>query len=135
MVRSFHVDNANKEAVTKIVRDNVDRESAFYTDESRLYADVQSAFKTNGTVRHSAYEYVRGDVHTNTVEGFYPIFKRGMKGVYQHCAEHHLHRYLAKFDFRYSYRVARGVDGSVRALLTLQNVKGRRLTYRRPVAV
>ena len=61
------------------------------------------SFAAHGTVDHSKDEYVRGIVHTNTVEGFYSIFKRGMKGVYQHCAEHHLHRYLAEFDFRYHF--------------------------------
>ena len=61
-------------------------------------------------MKHSAGEYVRGDVHTNTVEGYFSIFKRGMKGVYQHCAEKHLHRYLAEFDFRYNNRVALGVN-------------------------
>lgn len=89
----------------------------------------------HGSVNHGEREYVRGKVHTNTVEGFYSIFKRGMKGVYQHCAEHHLHRYLAEFDFRYSHRTAMGVDDVVRSLVALKGFKGRRLTYRRPVAV
>lgn len=71
------------------------------------------------------------NVHTNTVEG-YSIFKRGMKGVYQHCAEHHLHRYLAEFDFRYSHRTARGIEDGARAVIALLGVKGKRLTYRRP---
>jgi hypothetical protein len=87
------------------------------------------------TVQHGKKEYVRGEVHTNTIEGFFSIFKRGMKGVYQHCAEHHLHRYLAEFDFRYSNRVKLGVDDVERAERILLGVKGRRLTYRGPVTV
>jgi hypothetical protein len=81
-------------------------------------------------VTHSKDEYVCGDVHTNTVGGYYSIFKRGMKGVYQHCAEHHLHGYLAEFDFPYSNRIAMGVDDGT--VIALHGVKGKRLTYRRP---
>ena len=76
------------------------------------------------------HEYVRGEIHTNTVEGYYSIFKRGMKGVYQHCAEKHLHRYLAEFDFRYSNRVALGYDDEVRSVKAMQGISGKRLTYR-----
>jgi len=72
------------------------------------------------------------EVHSNTVEGFYSIFKRGMKGVYQHCAKKHLHRYVAEFDFRYSNRIAVGVDDQERAAIALKGVVGRRLTYRGP---
>lgn len=128
-VRSFHVDRATKQSVSEIVWHNVSRESTFYTDESRLYGDVRPKFKTSGMVKHSAHEYVRGDVHTNTVEGFYSIFKRGMKGVYQHCREKHLHRYLAEYDFRYNNRVALGVNDTDRAAIALQGVVGKRLKY------
>ena len=72
----------------------------------------------------------RGDVHSNTVEGYYSIFKRGMKGIYQHCAEKHLHRYVAEFDFRYSNRVKLGVDDKARRLTALRGIVGKRLTYR-----
>ena len=72
----------------------------------------------------------RGDVHTNTVEGYFSIFKRGMKGVYQHCSEKHLHRYLAEFDFRYNNRVSLGVADKERAERALKGVAGKRLTYR-----
>jgi ISXO2 transposase-like protein len=83
------------------------------------------------TVKHKEGEYVRGGViHTNTVEGYYSIFKRGMHGVYQHCSEKHLHRYLAEFDFRYSNRVALGIDDSARANNALKGIVGKRLTYR-----
>ncbi len=83
-------------------------------------------------VNHSQKEYVRGNVSTNTVEAHYSIFKRGMKGVYQHCSEKHLHRYLSEFDFRYSNRVGLGVDDEARAEKALQGIAGKRLTYRRP---
>ena len=81
-----------------------------------------------------AGEYVRGDVHTNTVEGYFSIFKRGMKGVYQHCSEKHLHRYLAEFDFRYNNRTALGVEDVERAVKALEGVAGKRLTYKQPTS-
>lgn len=84
------------------------------------------------TVKHTANEYVRGDVTTNTVEGYFSIFKRGMRSVYQHCSEKHLHRYLAEFDFRYNNRAALGVDDGSRASILAEGIVGKRLTYRRP---
>jgi transposase-like protein len=99
--RSFHVDTARIGTVMPIVRANIAKESALMTDEAGVYRRVGKEFASHEFVTHSKDEYVRGTVHTNTVEGYYSIFKRGMKGVYQHCAEHHLHRYLAEFDFRY----------------------------------
>jgi hypothetical protein len=129
-VRSFHVENADKSTVAKIVRDNIDRETRLHTDESRLYVEVGAAFASHETVKHSAKEYVRGDVHTNTIEGVFSIFKRGMKGNYQHCKEKHLHRYLAEFDFRYNNRVKLGVDDVARTDIALKGIVGKRLTYR-----
>jgi hypothetical protein len=96
---------ADKVSVSKIVTDNVARESRLHTDESRLYFGASEHFASHETVKHSAKEYVRGDVHTNSAEGYFSIFKRGMRGTYQHCAEKHLHRYLAEYDFRYNTRV------------------------------
>ena len=83
-------------------------------------------------MKHSAKEYVRGDVHTNCAEGYFSIFKRGMRGIYQHCAEKHLHRYLAEYDFRYNHRIALGFDDGERAALALKGAEGKRLTYRQP---
>lgn len=86
-------------------------------------------------ISHAAGEYVSRFnplVHTNTVEGSFSIFKRGMRGVYQHCSKKHLHRYLAEFDFRYSNRIALGVDDAARATIALQGVVGKRLTYAGP---
>lgn len=131
--RSFHVDTARIGTIMPIVRANIAKESALMTDEAGMYRRVGQEFASHDFVTHSKDEYVRGNVHTNTVEGFYSIFKRGMKGVYQHCAEHHLHRYLAEFDFRYSNRIALGVDDGTRAFIALKGAKGKRLTYHRPV--
>jgi transposase-like protein len=128
--RSFHIDSTTLNEVTKIVRENVKSETIINTDEGRWYLQLGAHFLSHDTVNHSRYEYARGDISTNTVEGYYSIFKRGMKGVYQHCSEKHLHRYLSEFDFRYSNRVALGVDDVERTNKALQGVIGKRLTYR-----
>jgi transposase-like protein len=130
--RTFHVGVADKHTVTKIVRDNVSRESRFHTDESKLYFGSDKVFASHETVKHSADEYVRGDVHVNSAEGYFSIFKRGMKGIYQHCAEKHLHRYLAEYDFRFNHRIALGYDDGARAAKALKGAEGKRLTYRQP---
>jgi transposase-like protein len=130
-VRSYHLATADKVTVTKIVRENVARESRFHTDESKLYIGSADHFSAHETVKHSHGEYVRGDIHSNTVEGFFSIFKRGMKGIYQHCAEKHLHRYLAEFDFRYNNRSALGIEDFERASNLAKGTAGKRLTYRR----
>ena len=90
------------------------------------------SYGTHGVVRHSIGEYGYGEFHTNTIEGYFSIFKRGMKGVYQHCSEKHLHRYLSEFDFRYSNRVALGVNDTARADAALKGIVGKRLTFRTP---
>ena len=131
-VRSFHIDHATKAQVDKIVKDNVKRQTRIHTDESRLYGDIADHFAAHETVHHSSNEYARGDVHTNTIEGYFSIFKRGMKGVYQHCDEKHLHRYLSEFDFRYNNRTALGVSDAERADKIIKGAEGKRLTYRRP---
>ena len=129
-VRSFHVERADKATVARIVTDNIRHESRLHTDESRLYLGAEAFFAAHETVNHSAKEYARGDVNTNTAEGFFSIFKRGMKGIYQHCGEKHLHRYLSEYDFRYNNRTALGVDDESRAAVALKGVVGKRLTYR-----
>lgn len=128
-VRTFHVDKASKINVAEIVATNVNRETVLNTDESRLYSEIGREFTAHETVTHSANEYVRGETYTNTIEGVFSIFKRGMKGVYQHCSEKHLHRYLAEFDFRYNNRVALGVEDKERANRALRAIVGKRLTY------
>ncbi len=140
--RSFHIDGTTVARIIPIVRANIAKESQLMTDEALHYRRVGNEFAFHGRVEHRADEYGRKEttpagekvnVNTNTVEGFYSIFKRGMKGVYQHCAEHHLHRYLAEFDFRYSNRTAMGIDDGTRAVIALMGAKGKRLTYRQPV--
>jgi len=132
--RSFHVDTARMGNVMPIVRANIARESALMTDESGIYRRAGQDFASHDVVTHSKDEYVRYEgaktVHTNTVEGFYSIFKRGMKGVYQHCGEQHLHRYLAEFDFRYNNRIALGVDDKNRTVKAMTGIVGKRLKYR-----
>jgi transposase-like protein len=135
-VRTFHVAVADKETVHKIVTDNVSKESRLMTDESKLYGGAAGHFASHDTVRHSAGEYVRYEsdrtVHSNTVENVFSIFKRGMRGVYQHCDEKHLHRYLAEFDFRFNHRAALHFDDRDRTLEAVKGAAGKRLTYRQP---
>src|SRR4029077_21030481 len=100
------------------------------TDESAVYRSIGREFKYHFTVEHGRAEYVRGNAHTNTIEGFFSIFKRGMIGVYQHCSSAHLQRYLAEFDFRYNQRVALGIDDPARMEAALMGSRGKRLTYR-----
>jgi transposase-like protein len=115
-----------------IVVDNIAKESRLHTDESKLYQFIGSQFAAHETVKHTGGEYVRGDVTTNTVESYFSVFKRGMRGTYQHCAEKHLHRYLAEFDFRYNNRMSLGVNDTARAETLAAGIAGKRLTYRRP---
>jgi transposase-like protein len=134
-VRTFHVPVADGASVGKIVRENIARESRLHTDESNLYPDIAGRwFQRHDTVKHTAGEYVRYDddaiVHTNSAEGYFSIFKRGMRGIYQHCSEKHLHRYLAEFDFRYNHRIKLGFDDGERAAMAVKNADGKRLTYR-----
>jgi transposase-like protein len=130
--RSFHVDSFSVADVAPIIRKNIRKESRFMTDEAQQYRRIGKLYAEHGRVEHTVGEYVRAgtDIHTNTVEGYYSIFKRGMKGVYQHCSEKHLHRYLAEFDFRYSNRVRLGIDDVARMEKALQGIAGKRLTYR-----
>jgi transposase-like protein len=128
-VRTFHVAQANQDTVHRIMRENITRETHIHTDESGLYKLAPWYFAKHETVKHSAYEYARGDVTTNTVEGYFSIFKRGMKGVYQHCKEKHLHRYLAEFDFRYNTRKITDMERTVAAV---RGGEGKRLTYHQP---
>jgi len=133
--RTFHVDHANAETVRLILRQNASRKSKLMTDESKLYTEVGTEFARHGTVNHSGGEYVGFDdreKHTNTVEGYFSIFKRGMKGIYQHCSEQHLPRYLAEFEFRYNTRVRLGVEDVERAAMIVAGGFGKRLMYRRP---
>jgi transposase-like protein len=129
---SMVVDDLKAKTIIPLLKENIAREARILTDEAGQYRYLLMHFLDHGFVSHSVGEYVsRIDktIHTNTIEGFFSIFKRGMKGVYQHCGHHHLNRYLAEFDFRYNNRIALGVNDEERAEKILQGVKGKRLTY------
>jgi transposase-like protein len=130
--RSYVVDDLKVSTVAPILSANIAREARLMTDEASFYKGLGWNFAEHGVVNHSKDEYVSKDdfsVHTNTIEGFFSIFKRGMRGIYQHCDKRHLHRYMAEFDFRYSNRIATGCDDKERADRILDGVTGKRLTY------
>ena len=132
-VRSRHVPKVNAKTLRPILVTQVDRKSYLMTDESTVYMNVGKEFDGHGTVNHSIDEYVRGKFwHTNTVEGYFSILKRGITGTYHHVSQQHLKRYLAEFDFRYNERSALGVSDAERAAKMLSGIVGKRLTYRRP---
>jgi transposase-like protein len=119
-VRSFHVPRADKATVLRIIRENIARESRLHTDESKLYVGAFDLFAAHETVNHAVKE------------GYFSVFKRGMRGVYQHCSEKHLHRYLAEFDFRFNRRAALGYNDEIRTLEAVRGAEGKRLTYHQP---
>jgi transposase-like protein len=127
--RSVKIDAVNLRTIEPIIRANVSEKAHLMSDEHLVYKKLTIKFSAQSRVFHTVGEYGRGSIHTNTIEGFFSVFKRGMKGVYQHCREKHLHRYLAEFDFRYSNRIARGCDDLARADRLLSGVIGKRLTY------
>jgi transposase-like protein len=133
--RSIQAQDITLRTLRDIVAENADTKSDLMTDNLRAYRTIGRRFASHETVNHGDDEYVRdlGDgkkAHTNTVEGYYSVFKRGMVGVYQHCNERHLHRYAAEFDFRYSNRAALGVDDEERTERAVRGIIGKRLTYR-----
>ena len=127
----FHVANADKATVSRLVLAHVDPASRLHTDESRLYTGAADVFASHETVKHSAGEYARGDVNTNSAEGFFGVFKKGMTGVYQHCGEKHLCRYVDEFSFRHNHRAKLGFNDADRADHVTRGAAGKRLTYRR----
>jgi transposase-like protein len=129
-VRSFHVQNIDGPTLKNVLVTNIAKDAKLMTDELHMYRSIGRTFASHEAVKHSAKEYVRGDAHTNTIEGVFSIFKRGMKGVYQHCEYQHLQRYLNEFDFRYNNRVALGVDDQTRADKLLTGAVGKRLMYK-----
>lgn len=128
-VRSFHMPNVDANSLRAVLAVHADKASHFMTDEARAFTGIGWNFASHGSVKHSDDEYVRGTVHTNTIEGFFSILKRGVYGTYQRVSEAHLHRYLAEFDFRYSNRERLGIDDTERASHALKGAKGKRLTY------
>ncbi len=132
-VRTMVVEDVTAATIMPIVKANVAREAILMTDESTVYKSADKHFAGHGTTKHGAGEYVDSEIpaiHSNTIEGYFSIFKRGMRGIYQHCGEQHLHRYLAEFDFRYSNREATGFNDADRARQALRGVIGKRLTYK-----
>jgi transposase-like protein len=130
--RSFVVDDVKASTLAAILREQLAPEAKLMTDENYSYIKVGREFSAHGVVHHKRGEYVSAvnkALHTNTIEGFFSVFKRGMKGVYQHCAHNHLHRYVTEFDFRYNNRKANGVEDFERAEILLRGVIGKRLTY------
>jgi hypothetical protein len=126
------IENVNASTLMPIVLENVAREARVMTDEHSGYRDMKRYFAGHGTTSHGRGEYVNLEdrsIHSNTVEGYFSIFKRGMKGVYQFCGEQHLHRYLAEFEFRYNNRAALGCNDADPADAMLSAIVGKRLTY------
>jgi transposase-like protein len=131
-VRAFHVPTVTAETLKPILEGNVAKSARLMTDEASVYGKIGAAFASHETVNHGAEEWARGDVTTNTVEGFFGIMKRGLRGVYQHVSPEHLHRYVGEFEFRYNNRTALKVSDTQRAVNALMGIGGKRLTYRRP---
>jgi transposase-like protein len=129
-VRSKHITGKAFDGIKAELKANVSPQANLMTDDARWYRKVAKDFASHQAVNHSKDEYVRGDAYTNTIEGYFSVFKRGMTGVYQHCSSDHLKRYLAEFDFRYNHRVALGVDDMERTRDALAGIEGKRLTYR-----
>ena len=130
--RSMVVDNLKATTIMPILKENIAKEARDMTDDAKHYSTTDKHFAGHDAVKHSAGEYVNAldnSIHTNTVEGYFGTFKRGMKGVYQHCAPKHLHRYLAEYEYRYNNREANGIEDSERAANALAGVVGKRLCY------
>jgi transposase-like protein len=132
-IRSFKIGSPTAGEIMPVLYQNIDPASTLHTDGAQIYKAQRAAAK-HESVDHKD-EYVRqgetGPVHTNTLEGFFSVFKRGMVGTYQHCGEQHLQRYLAEFDFRQNHRAKLGINDTMRAAIALQGINGKRLTYRR----
>ncbi|QEX16121.1 DDE transposase [Hypericibacter terrae] len=131
-VRSHHVPEVNAKTLRPILVAQIDRKSFLMTDEAGQYYHPGKEFAKHETVNHGAGEYVRGEAHSNTVENYFSILKRGITGTYHHVSQQHLKRYLAEFDFRYNERSGLGVSDDERAVKALKGIEGKRLTYRRP---
>lgn len=131
--RSFHVANVTAKRLGPVLFTNVSRQSHLMTDGARFYVKAGEQFAAHSAVDHASGEYVRDGLHhSNTVENFFSILKRGIVGTFHHISEAHLKRYLAEFDFRYSNRSGLGIDDAMRADELLRGIAGKRLTYRRP---
>jgi transposase-like protein len=130
--RSFHVADVNAKTLRSIMVKHVRRDSHLMTDGALVYIRLGKEFVAHGATDHASGEYVRGEMHSNTVESVFAILKRGVYGTFHNVSEAHLHRYLAEFDFRYNTREALGIDDDQRAAELLRGAKGKRLMYRQP---
>ena len=139
--RSFHVPAVNAKTIMPILQEQIKADTNVMTDEAGLYvtkregkeaSSLEKHFVSHNHVNHGIGEYVRGNIHTNTIEGFFSIFKRGMNGVYQHCGKQHLKRYLCEYDFRYNYREKLGFNDMERTDMALRGIEGKRLQYQSP---
>ena len=131
-VRSFHIQTVSAKTLRPILVTQVSRKSYLMTDDSTVYPKIGEEYAGHGTVNHSIEEYVRGGFwHTNTVENYFSIMKRGITGIYHHVSQQHLKRYLAEYDFRYNEREALGVSDAERMAKSIKGIVGKRLTYRR----
>lgn len=126
-VRSFHVEHVSAETLRPILKEHIKRETRVFTDEAGQYKHLREDFNEHQSVAHSIGEYVRGDCHTNTIESYFAIMKRGLNGVYHHVGEQHLKRYLAEFDFRYN---TRKLSDPERTIVAMKGIEGKRLLYR-----
>lgn len=133
-VRSFAIERSRAALIAPLAAANIDPASTLNTDEAEHYRGIGRTFAVHQSVAHGRGEYVKGSASTNSVEGFFSVFKRGMTGIYQQCHEAHLHRYLAEFDYRYNQREALGIGDRQRMRASLQGISGKRLTYRQTIA-
>jgi transposase-like protein len=126
-VRAFPVERVTSENLHAILKENVDKSARIMTDDLNVYHGLDNHFASHESVNHTRKEYVRGDVTTNTIEGFFGIFKRGINGIYHHVSKKHLHRYTGEYEFRYN---GRKVSDGARTLLAIAGFEGKRLKYR-----
>ena len=129
-VRSQHVTDVSAKTLRPILTAQIDKATRLMTDEAAVYPAVGREFAEHGSVNHSIGEYVRGDIHTNTAEGYFSVFKRGIYGTYHHVSQQHLKRYLAEFDFRYNERAKLGIEDQERTTRALRGIIGKRLMYK-----
>lgn len=127
MVRSRHVARVTAENLRNFITENVDKSSTVMTDSFKSYKWVGKEYARHGVIRHDLKQYVKGDIHTNTIEGYFSILKRGINGIYQRVSKKHLQKYLHEFDFRYN---TRKVDDAARTTAALSCIEGKRLMYR-----
>lgn len=130
-VRSFHISRVSAKTLKPILKAQIAEDANLMTDDAKVYKRMGKEFASHGSVRHSIGQYAKGDIHTNTVEGYFSILKRGLVGTFHHVGEQHLQRYVKEFDFRYNHRSSLGVTDIERTTAVLKGISGKRLTYRR----